>query len=285
MSSTRDEGKDSPKAPLLLALLGDERVFKSPSPKMHTAALERMGLKGNYIPLKVKAKALPSILPALHELGFTGLNVTAPLKEAVIPYLTSISETAENIGAVNTLIYNMQGYYGANTDSLGFSTGLIGDLESSRVLVLGSGGAARAVIHALLAENFIPVLSARDPKKAELLASKFRIETVPWEEIEEPFHVIVNACGVSSEKDFNPPPKTLRVKKPNSKIIDLNYHRENNLFQKLALENKVPFSDGLPMLAHQARLSFKAWIDSSAPVPLEPFLEAIKAHAEEEGKK
>jgi shikimate dehydrogenase len=278
MSRIVDYGKDifnKDANPILLGLLGDTRVWKSPSPRMHLNAINTLQLRGYYVPLEIDYSYLPKLLPTLYELGFLGLNVTAPLKEKIIPHLLELSPTAERIGAVNTLIRSKKGgFIGTNTDAPGFSSAYLSDLTGDKALVLGAGGASRAVITALMAENFTPVISARAPKKASVLAKEFNIQSLAWEGIEEPFSLIINTTGASSIDDLNPLPKKLTLKKYMAKVVDLNYGRKNNFFQKLASDSNAIFQDGLTMLAHQARLSFRAWIDNATIVPLEPFLEA-----------
>ncbi|MDR2459685.1 MAG: shikimate dehydrogenase [Deltaproteobacteria bacterium] len=264
--------------PILLGLLGDERVFNSPSPAMHEAALEHIKQRGWYIPLHADSKDLGEILESLHKLGFRGLNVTAPLKEEVITHLAHLTDEAKKIGAVNTLTRISVGFSGSNTDVPGFQKAYLENLGPGRALVLGAGGAARAVIVALKYRKLTTVISARDPKKAEKLALEFSLQTVPWQEISQPFEVIINTTSASSLESLDPPPTDLILRAPKghrARVIDINYGRPHNYFKQLAKDYDAHFFNGLPMLAQQAHESFAQWL-GRFDIPLDPFILNVK---------
>jgi shikimate dehydrogenase len=248
---------------------------------MHRNALALAGIRGDYLPFTVNAEDLPTVLPALRTLGYTGLNVTVPLKEKVLPHLSGLTEEARIIGAVNTLLNSPSGWLGFNTDAPGFAEAFVKDLDPCPVLILGAGGAARAVLHALLTLGFMPSVSARRIEKAQALAREFSeaygapVETLPWRNFGEPWGIVVNALSASSPEELgeNPPAPALE---PGGLMADLNYGRGNNWFRRLAVESGAAFRDGLPMLACQARLSFIRWT-GLADIPLDPFLEGVGA--------
>ena len=158
----------------LLGLIG-QPVGHSFSPAMHNAAIAALGLNMAYVPLPVAAERLPDALRGLAALGFRGVNVTVPHKEAVLPYLNAIFPAARVIGAVNTIVIGDGALTGFNTDWSGF----LGDLESYRLalygrdcLVLGAGGSARAVVYALLRRGGRVSVLARRPEQAERLAAE-----------------------------------------------------------------------------------------------------------------
>jgi shikimate dehydrogenase len=244
---------------------------------MHRNALALAGLRGAYLPFHVEADALGSVLPALRTLGFTGLNVTVPLKESVMPHLSSLTEEARRIGAVNTLLNGPSGWVGFNTDAPGFAEAFVNDLDPCPALILGAGGAARAVLHALLTLGFEPCVSARRPEKARALATEFSVasrspvETAPWGDFGGPWSLVVNALSASSPAELGQDPPAPDIE-PGGLMADLNYGRPDNWFKSLARSSGAAFRDGLPMLASQARLSFIRWTGLT-DIPLDPFLE------------
>ncbi|MDR2199115.1 MAG: shikimate dehydrogenase [Deltaproteobacteria bacterium] len=257
-------------APLLLGLLGDDRVYRSPSPKMHSLALSAAGLEGYYVPLRSSAEELPGALDALHRLNFLGLNVTAPLKERALKLATVADPEAESVGAANTLKRIPSGGWAAsNTDLEGFARAFLqGDVEGP-ALLLGAGGAARAVLAALKRRGLEVFVAARDPEKARNLARAFQAESLPWGELPLEFGLAANACSTSAREAFREPLARLKLKK-GALVADLNYGRADNYFLDLAREKDARFHDGLSMLAEQARLSFLRWSDLK-DISIDPF--------------
>ena len=258
-----------------LGLLGGPLVGSSPSPAMHMAALAASGLKGAYTPLEIPPSGLAGSLAALFELGFNGLNVTVPHKRMVMPHLIGLSDEAAAIGAVNTLVRGPDGFSGHNTDALGFAAAYLGGVKpGARTLILGAGGAARAVASALTARNISAIIASRDKEAATELAAAFVHEAVAWSEIPglDPLDLAVNATSASSPAELGPTIPHLPLAS-GSIMIDLNYGRDFNHFQELAAQAGAAFHDGLGMLAHQARGSFKIWTGID-PGP-EPFLESL----------
>jgi shikimate dehydrogenase len=225
---------------------------------MHTSAMHSLNLRGTYIPLEVEEDSLSELLPALHALGFLGLNVTAPLKEAVLPHLSEISPLAKKIGAVNTLLFTSQGFKGFNTDASGFQDAYLRKrTHPSRALIVGAGGAARAILYALIEKGFSPVVTARDPEKGQKLAQEFQGEFLTFDELKEPFPLIVNTTGVSTATEFGKKFKPKLTER--GEAVDINYFRKEYLLEKLATQVGGQFYDGKHMLVCQARLSFIQW--------------------------
>ena len=136
----------------LFGIISDHRALKSRSPALHNTVMKKIGLDGLYLPLNVAEPRLDAALRGLQALGFTGANVTVPYKEAVIPFLDHLSEEARQIGAVNTIVVEDTRLSGHNTDAAGCLDALDQsgfDPAGRTALVLGNGGAARAVICAL----------------------------------------------------------------------------------------------------------------------------------------
>ncbi len=158
----------------LIGLIGYP-VAHTLSPAMHNAAAAALGLNITYVPLPVTPERLPDALCGLIALGFRGVNVTVPHKEAVLPHMDAIFPAARVIGAVNTIVVGDGRLTGFNTDWSGF----LSDLERYRLalygrdcLVLGAGGSARAVVYALLRRGGRVTIVARRPEQAQRLAAE-----------------------------------------------------------------------------------------------------------------
>ena len=172
-----------------LAIMGWP-VEHSLSPAMQNAALARAGLDYAYIALPVPPESLEKAVAGLKSMGFCGWNVTIPHKTAIMSFLDELDDSAEIIGAVNTVVHRDGKLKGYNTDAAGFLRGLEQaniDLSGQQVIVLGAGGAARAVLWGLCkAKAKKIVLGVRNPAKAEALARRFRdlaeTEIFGWEE-------------------------------------------------------------------------------------------------------
>jgi shikimate dehydrogenase len=247
---------------------------------MHEAALKKAHLPGSYLPLVARAEDLSAILAGLRALNFQGLNVTAPLKEAVIPHLTGLSETAKAIGAVNTLVPTAAGYRGDNTDAPGFSRAYLANLGQRKALIYGAGGAARAIIYALRAQEIATTVVARNPQAAAKLAQEFGQTAAPLAELGrlEPFPLVINATSASYEKDLDPAPQIALT--PEALVIDINYGRPDNYWAALAALKGAAFQDGLPMLAHQAKLSFQFWVGPTIEPDFATFEAALKLYVQ-----
>ena len=154
-------------------------IGHSLSPRFQNALAAYCGENAVYLPFEVKRpETLEAALKGAHALGIAGLNVTVPYKEAVIPYLSGLSEEARLIGAVNTLVRSEEGYVGHNTDIAGMERMLLRQglsIRGAKVLVLGAGGAARsaAVLAALKGAAELVILN-RNRERAEALAESVR---------------------------------------------------------------------------------------------------------------
>ena len=155
-------------------VIGDP-IAQSKSPKIHGFWLEKLGIEADYRACHVPPDALPAYLAERREDPlWRGCNVTMPHKQAVMPLLTRIDSPADAIGAVNTILPVGEGQLaGTNTDAAGFLEPLAKDLAQTHYFrmarIIGTGGAARAIISALASHNFTLVVAGRDPAKARAL--------------------------------------------------------------------------------------------------------------------
>lgn len=268
-----------------LGIFGDQRVAHSLSPRMHGAVLARMGLAGAYLPFEVRPDQVGAAVAGVRALGFDGVNVTVPHKTAVMDHLDSLSETARAAGAVNTIVRRGQTLMGHNTDVPGFAAALADADYAPRdraALVVGAGGAARAAVLALVRGGAAVQVCARDELAARRLAKSLGAGAAAWRELEAAAAeaaLLVNATAVSTPAEG--PELAARVGALSlakaELVMDLNYGRDINFWRALAHVRGAAFADGLGMLAHQARQSFRLWTGVDAPVEL--FKEALEGRS------
>jgi shikimate dehydrogenase len=266
-------------APPLAGVIGWP-IAHSLSPRLHGHWLRRYGIDGHYIPIGLPPEAFEAGLLSLPRLGFRGVNVTIPHKEAALALATAASPRATAIGAANTLTFGRNGRIDAdNTDGYGFIANLRQQAPgwsaaAGPALVLGAGGSARAVIHALLADGAPYVrISNRTGVRAEALRGHFgsRITVVDWPDAPAAAAgaaTIVNATSIGmglgpvASFDLSAAPHTALV-------ADLVYGEEPTPFVAAAARHGLLAVDGLGMLLHQAAPGFEAWFGRRPEVDAE----------------
>lgn len=281
-----------PKQPKILGIIGDP-VFHSLSPLMHNAALAHLGLPFIYMPFPVKPEELDDFLKSLHSRKIAGFNVTIPHKQAVIPYLDSLSREARLIGAVNTVVKKGKKWIGYNTDGAGFIQSLCQDekyeLHNKHVLLLGAGGAARAIAVALgLEETREVMIFNRTAKKAFDLASelgkKFRKTIFNAAPLDPPdlshwrvADLVINATSVGMKEAQNIK-LPLSQLPPKACVVDIVYTPLETPLLKKAKKKGLITHPGWGMLLHQGLLSFELWTGKKAPyeVMKKVLLEALR---------
>jgi shikimate dehydrogenase len=245
-------------------------VAHSRSPRLHRHWLARYGIAGDYVPLHVFEQDLPQVIAALPRMGFVGVNVTIPHKVAVMDLADQISDRAILIGAANTLIFRNDGKVHAdNTDGYGFIANLRQGAPGWRAdagpaAVLGAGGAARAVIEALLEAGAPEILIAnRTRPKAEALRQEFgaRLHVVDWVQsgnMIEDAALIVNttSLGMTGQAELRIPLDGLH---PGQVVTDLVYSPLRTRLLAEAEAAGCVTVDGLGMLLHQAVPAFERW--------------------------
>lgn len=245
-------------------------IAHSKSPRLHGHWLKTYGIAGHYIPMDVAPQDLETVLRTLPKAGFVGVNVTVPHKEAVMAIADQITDRATLIGAANTLIFREDGKIHAdNTDGYGFMENLHSgapdwDPRSGPALVFGAGGAARAVISALL-EAGVPdiFLSNRTRVRAEKLRDDFgkRVQVIDWVQagnVVEDAELVVNttSLGMVGNSDLRVPMDGL---KPSAVVTDLVYAPLKTRLLQTAEDVGCTAVDGLGMLLHQAVPGFERW--------------------------
>ncbi len=256
-----------------LGLLGFP-LEHSLSPVLHEAALQTAGLQGSYSLHPVRpgnTGALGNLVNCVRSGELTGLNVTIPHKQAVLPLLDVLTPSAERIGAVNTIYSRGRQVIGDNTDAPGF----LADLERfapgpASALVLGAGGAAAAVAYALWASNCRVTLAARRVEEAGQLARRFPGTKVVSMDVEElartDAEVIVNATpvGMFPNVDENAWPDHLPFP-VGAAIYDLVYNPAETRLVRTARAAGLRAITGLGMLVEQAVLAFEIWTGYTVP--------------------
>ena len=252
-------------------------VSHSQSPQMHNAAFAHLGLNWVYVPMPVHPDpiSVENALKGLRALGFKGVNVTVPHKEAVLPFMDELSPSAKAIGAVNTLCFLDSGKVrGENTDAPGFIADLVDhgvDVVKAKALVLGAGGSARAVVYGLLQAGCMHVtLVNRTLDKAQKLQQDmqalFPEAHINVGSIDQAASLIVNctSLGMGDKVDQMPWPAEVSFL-PHQVIYDLIYNpNPTRLLQKATSDGATAIS-GRGMLVHQGALSFTLWTGKSAP--------------------
>jgi shikimate dehydrogenase len=253
----------------LAGVIGDP-VAHSLSPKLHGHWLRRYGLRGHYIPMRVAQSDLAEVLRVLPMMGFVGVNVTIPHKEHVLSLADTVTDRAALIGAANTLTFTAQGRIQAdNTDGTGFLSNIRQTIPgwSARMgpaLVLGSGGAAKAIVWALLSDGAPVVYVAnRTRARADGLKEQFgaRVSPQDWTLIPElvrESNLIVNTTSLGM--DGQPPLSVdLSGAIPSTIVTDIVYAPLRTPLLELAEKQGCQTVDGLGMLLHQAVPGFERW--------------------------
>ena len=240
-------------------------VAESLSPAIHNAAFDALGLDWTYVPLAVRPGAIDEGMTLVRELNVQGANVTMPHKRSVVPYLERLEGDAETLQAVNTIVRDGEALIGHNTDGPGFLAAIEEeggfDPSGKRALVLGAGGAARAVAVALARAGATVVVSARRPEQAaELIGLAADIDTLPWGAPAQA-DLVVNATP--SREGL---PLDAVGFGPGVLAVDLIYLPPSTGFVLSARGAGATALDGLGMLVHQAALSFRLWTGREAPL-------------------
>lgn len=270
----------------LLAGVVGYPVSHSLSPVLHNYWLRRYGIDGAYVPLPVAPETFETALYGLQAAGFRGVNVTIPHKESAYKIATIREESAQQIGSVNTLLFEANGdIRGLSTDGSGFIASLEGkvkNLEQCRILVLGAGGAARSIIGALLvAGACVHVTNHRQERAAQLSAVFPQITIIPWAEWEQAlgaYDLLINTTPLGMEGGKYPyfcP--SLREAKPNLVVADIVYTPLETPLLRAATKQGLQTVEGLGMLLHQARLGFLEWFGVNPQVDSQTWAH-VKGH-------
>jgi shikimate dehydrogenase len=263
-------------------------VAQSRSPDMQNAALKACGFAMRYARFEIAAEELPRAFEIVRRLDFVGVNLTMPHKARGMHFVDSVDEFARSVGAINTVRIDAGELVGTNTDGMGFCAAIRHDfgvsLRSLSVVVLGAGGAGRAIALQCAQEDCKRlVLVNRTSAKAQQLAADLQstvgtiAEVVPWDA--EGLHsaianadLLVNATSLGMElTDRSPvPAHSLHA---NLMVYDTIYRPEPNPLLIAAGAAGARSADGLSMLLHQGALAFETWF--ARPAPLQDMAAAL----------
>ncbi len=244
-------------------------IAHSRSPRLHGFWLERHGIDGVYVPLAVAPENFEAAFRALPALGFRGVNVTVPHKEAAFAAVAETGPAARAIGAVNTIWMEDGKLIGANTDATGFIANLdqeapLWDKARGEAVVLGAGGAARAIVVALLVAGAPEVrIANRTRNRAETLADDLGdgIMVVDWDERADALAdaaLLVNSTTLGMEG--HEPLSLDLAKLPKAAVVtDIVYTPLETPLLRDAASRGNPTVDGLGMLLYQAQPGFEQW--------------------------
>ena len=243
-------------------------IDHSLSPKIHSIFAKELGIEITYEAIKVEPIHFDTSVNRLFDEGYAGLNVTLPLKELAFNYADELTEDSNLSGSVNTLWKEDGTIHGDSTDG----RGLVRDLQEKKInlknkeiVILGAGGAAKAIIPSLLREDPKRIsIGNRTPVKAEQLVESFSSSKSKMNlfEMSENLNfkpdIIVNSTSAGIKNENIELPRDLLSK--DIYVYDLSYSQEDTPFLELVKSRGIEnYHDGLGMLIHQAALSFKIW--------------------------
>jgi shikimate dehydrogenase len=246
-------------------------VGHSLSPAMHNAAFAACGLNWAYLAFPVEPANVAAAIRGLAALGCAGLNVTIPHKRAVLASCSSATDAVGAIGAANTLIPDGKGGFRAdNTDAEGFQRALDeavgGDVSGGRVLMIGAGGAARAVAHAVRLRGGRLLVANRTPERALELGEPVPFTRDALNAAAAEATLVVNASSLGMGSDDVPPELPLDGIGPGQVVNDLVYRPGGTPWLEAAAARGARTVDGLGMLLHQGAAAFERWTGQTAPV-------------------
>ena len=265
-----------------IAILGYP-IKHSLSPKIHNYWLKEMKINAKYTAIKTPIKNLEKTIKNLSNKGYKGLNLTIPLKEEVLKYINSKNKIVDIIGAANVLIFSKKGHVkGKNTDVYGFKKSILKLVKNKRkeiAIVIGSGGAARAIVYVLIQMNYKKIIIYnRTKKNAEIIkkdllkkhSSKLqtKINCENLKKIKNNIkktNLLINTTpmGMKNFPNLNIDIKDLRR---DAAVFDLIYNPLETKLIKESNKRGIKNTNGLDMLIYQAQKSFFYWLNKTPKI-------------------
>ncbi|MEX0613645.1 MAG: shikimate dehydrogenase, partial [Pirellulales bacterium] len=255
-------------------------VGHSLSPQIHNAAFAETGIDAVYVPFRVPLDTLGQFVEDVPRLGIRGLSVTIPHKEMIAKFLTKVDPAVKGIGAVNTVLFKGAEVLGYNTDykaamdCLESAMGGIAvqgpsPLKNKRVLVLGAGGVARAIMYGLQRRGAKSTIASRTRSRAQYLAETFGGRCVEWaaRHIADT-EIIINCTPVGMHPNVDETPFIKSHLKPAMIVFDTVYNPESTLLLKEARSQGCRIVTGVEMFIRQAALQFLLFTGKEAPEQL-----------------
>jgi 3-dehydroquinate dehydratase/shikimate dehydrogenase len=254
-------------------------VGHSLSPQIHNAAFGEAGINAIYVPFRVPFDTLAQFIEDVPRLGIHGLSVTIPHKEAIAKHLTKVTHAVKGIGAVNTVLFKDGEVLGCNTDVQaamdclenalgGIANEAASPLREKKVLVLGAGGVARALMYGLQRRGAKTMIASRTRSRAQQLADSFGGKCVEWQARHAPVDIVVNCTPVGMHPNVDETPFNKSSLKPSMIVFDTVYNPESTLLLKEARAHGCRVVSGVEMFIRQATLQFHLFTGKEAPEAL-----------------
>jgi 3-dehydroquinate dehydratase/shikimate dehydrogenase len=263
----------------LYGVVGDP-VAQSLSPLVHNAAFRELKINARYVPFRVPAEDLDQFITDASELDIRGLSVTIPHKEAVLRRLTKIDGAVVGVGAANTIVFQDSQLHGYNTDyraamdCLESTLGIREDEAPNRLtgktaLVLGAGGAAKAIAYGLIRRKMEVVICGRTFERAQKLAQRLGCRAIEWPVRHTvAADILVNCTPVGMHPNVDETPYDSYRLRPSMVVFDTVYNPENTLLVKDARGRNCTVITGVEMFVRQASLQFQLFTGQEAPADL-----------------
>lgn len=253
----------------LFGVLGNP-IGHTMSPAMHNDLFSLYNMDAIYLPFQVKDEDLHDAVNGLRALGAVGFNVTIPHKSKIIPFLDEVDELAASIGAVNTVVNQDGKLIGYNTDGLGFLKGLNGivsEVKGKRILVIGAGGAARAIYFTLAKENPIQIdIANRTVEKAVGLIAECPYpnpsRALTIEEADKlvgEYDLFIQTTMIGMSPKIMEQPLSLQKLGKQTVVCDIIYNPLETMFLHEASEKGAAVQNGIDMFVYQGALAFEKW--------------------------
>lgn len=252
----------------LYAVIGDP-VSHSLSPVMHNSAFQYIGYNGVYLAFHVKE--ISSAVAGIKSLGIKGVSVTIPHKQAIMQYLDEIDEKALNIGAVNTVYHKEGKLIGFNSDCLGAMSALKEktDIQGKQVVMIGAGGAARAIGFGIIAEGGDLTILNKFEDEGKLLANDLGVNYYPMSHFERmECHILINATPLGMTPDIESTPVSQNNLHKDIVVMDIVYNPLKTRLLREAEHAGCTTVDGISMFIYQGAFQFELWTGQKAPLDI-----------------
>ncbi len=239
------------------------------SPIMHNRAFEEKGINAIY--LYFPCRFVEGVVSGMKALSIKGLSVTIPHKESICKYLDEIDPIARKIGAVNTLVNRDGRIIGYNTDAYGAIRAIKErtEVQGKDVLIIGAGGAARAIAFALKEEGANLFIANRSRERGERLSKDVKAEFFLLSQIpERRFDIIIQTTPVGMYPNVDEIPVSDKILKEGTVVMDIVYNPMETKFLKIAKERGCNVISGVDMFVYQGAKQFELWTGRDAPVEL-----------------
>ncbi len=258
----------------IYGIIGDP-IAHSLSPVMHNAVFEKLGLDAIYLAFRVSKDELGDAIRGAKSLGISGLSVTIPLKEKALSFVDA-EEVAKKIGAINTIDFSSGTPVAYNTDGIGSLRVLketVSEIKGKKVLILGAGGAAKAISFYLDAEGARVTIANRTKERAALLASNLRnansigLDTDTLTKRIEDSDILINATSVGMHPHEDATLVNADMMHPDLVVFDVVYNpMETKLLKEAKRAGVKKIVDGVKMLVYQGAASFRIWTKEEPPI-------------------